>query len=79
MSKLFVTSASGHVGTPLNPAWVEENFKKYGIDTVFLCLTGVDELFTACKFCSSIIRSGCVKHLIYLSACGNLMPEVCFP
>ena len=119
MSNIFVTSASGNIGTPLiplllkstgikhvflpttnvsrletqipksdritildgsvqNPAWVEENFKKNQIDTVFLCLTGADELFTTCNFFSSMIRSGCVKHLIYLSACGNLMPEAVF-
>lgn len=119
MANIFVTAASGHIGTPLiplllkstsikhvflpttdvprlrskipksdritildgtiqNPAWVEENFIKHEIDTVFLCLTGVDELFTSCNFFSSIVRSGCVKHLIYLSACGNLMPEAVF-
>lgn len=65
-------------GSIQNPAWVEDNFKKYEIDTVFLCLTGLDELFTTCNFFSSMIRSGCVKHLIYLSACGDLMPESIF-
>ncbi|KAL8941479.1 MAG: hypothetical protein Q9216_002207 [Gyalolechia sp. 2 TL-2023] len=119
MSHIFVTSASGHIGTflvPLllrspaikhlflpttnaprleaqvpksdritildgsiqYPAWVEENFKKYQIDTVFLCLTGLDELFTTCNFLSSVTRSGCVKHLIYVSACGDLMPKSVF-
>ncbi|KAL8843149.1 MAG: hypothetical protein Q9170_000279 [Blastenia crenularia] len=65
-------------GSVQNPTWVEESFKNHQIDTVFLCLTGVDELFTTCNFFSSIIRSGCVKHLIYLSACGDLMPESVF-
>lgn len=65
-------------GSIQHPAWVEEIFQKYHIDTVFLCLTGQDELFTTCNFFSSMIRSGCVKHLIYLSACGDLMPESIF-
>ncbi|KAL8694101.1 MAG: hypothetical protein Q9218_001216, partial [Villophora microphyllina] len=65
-------------GSIQDPAWVEEAFIKHRIDTVFLNLTGTDELFTTCNIFSSIIRSKCVKHLIYLSACGDLMPESVF-
>ncbi|KAI4260271.1 MAG: hypothetical protein LQ352_000393 [Teloschistes flavicans] len=65
-------------GSIQDPAWVEEIFVKHAIDTVFLNLTGTDELFTTCNFFSSILRSGCVKHLVYLSACGDLMPESVF-
>ncbi|KAI4151478.1 MAG: hypothetical protein L6R39_002020 [Caloplaca ligustica] len=101
MSNIFITSASGHIGTPLvplllksaltnnivlpttnlprrearvpksdritildgsiqNPAWVEEKFQKYNISTIFLCLTGVDELFTTCNFLSALVRSVCM-------------------
>ncbi|KAL9000048.1 MAG: hypothetical protein Q9169_001293 [Polycauliona sp. 2 TL-2023] len=55
-------------------AKVEQNLIHHNIDTVFLKLTGVDELFTICNFLSTLIRSQCVKHLIYLSACGDWMP-----
>ncbi|KAL9602569.1 MAG: hypothetical protein Q9219_001713 [cf. Caloplaca sp. 3 TL-2023] len=119
MSNIFVTAASGHIGTPLiplllkspaikqivlpttnvsrleaqvpksdrvvildgsiqDPGWVEENFIKYQIDIVFVCLTGVDELMTTCNVFSSIIRSGYAKHLVYLSASGDLMPDSVF-
>ncbi|KAL8710932.1 MAG: hypothetical protein Q9220_004531 [cf. Caloplaca sp. 1 TL-2023] len=65
-------------GSIQNPQWVESAFLTHNISTVFLCLTGEDELFTTCNFFSCIIRSQSVKHLIYLSACGNLMPEAVF-
>ncbi|KAI4204436.1 MAG: hypothetical protein LQ350_001193 [Teloschistes chrysophthalmus] len=65
-------------GSIQDPAWIEEVFVKHGIDTVFLNLTGTDELFTTCNLFSSILRSQCVKHLIYLSACGDMMPESVF-
>ncbi|KAL8764250.1 MAG: hypothetical protein Q9184_000219 [Pyrenodesmia sp. 2 TL-2023] len=65
-------------GTIQNPAWVEGNFIKHEIDTVFLGLTGFDELLTSCNFFPSVVHSGCVKHVIYLSACGDVMPEAVF-
>ncbi|KAI4107563.1 MAG: hypothetical protein L6R37_001523 [Teloschistes peruensis] len=65
-------------GSIQDPGWVEEIFIEHTIDTVFLNLTGTDELFTTCNIFSSILRSRCVKHLVYLSACGDLMPESVF-
>lgn len=38
---------------------------------VFLCLTGDNELFTTFNFLDAIKQAGCVKHLVYLSACGD--------
>ena len=114
MSNVFVTSASGHIGTDLvplliqsnsiktlvlptsnatrlqssipssdkiivlegsiqDPQWLEVQFGLHSIDTVFLNLTGTDELFTTMNFLSSIQRSGTVKHLVYLSACGDFL------
>ncbi|KAL8673851.1 MAG: hypothetical protein Q9168_001763 [Polycauliona sp. 1 TL-2023] len=65
-------------GSIQNPAWVEQTLTKHAIDTVFLNLTGVDELFTTCNFLSALLRSPCVRHLIYLSACGDLSPATVF-
>ena len=114
MSNVFITSASGNIGTELvplliqsdaiktlllptsngarlkasipssnkttvvegsiqDPQWLETQFASHKIDTVFLNLTGTDELFTTMNFLSSIQRSGTVKHLVYLSACGNFL------
>ena len=114
MSNVFITSASGNIGTELvplliksdaiktlllptsnaarlkdsipssnkttvvegsiqDPQWLETQFANNKIDTVFLNLTGTDELFTTMNFLSSIQRSGTVKHLVYLSACGNFL------
>ena len=114
MSNVFITSASGHIGTELvpllthsdavktlilptnnaarlessvpksgkitvvqgsvqDPQWLESQFSTHKIDTVFLNLTGTDELFTTMNFLSSIQRSGTVKHLVYLSACGHFL------
>lgn len=45
----------------------------HGVDTVFLCLTGVDELLVAVKFLDAMQRTGCVEHIVYLSACGDFL------
>lgn len=114
MSNVFITSASGNIGTELvplltessavntlilptsnaarlessvpksnkitvvqgsiqDPQWLETQFSTHKIDTVFLNLTGTDELFTTMNFLSSIQRSPTVKHLVYLSANGNFL------
>ncbi|KAL8739337.1 MAG: hypothetical protein Q9181_000068 [Wetmoreana brouardii] len=65
-------------GSIQNPAWVEEKLLEHHVDTVFLNLNGIDELFTTSNLLSSVLRAGCVKHLIYLSACGDVMPESVF-
>lgn len=121
MSNVFVTSASGNIGSELvpllaqsnaiktlvlptsnaarlqasipssdkivvlegsiqDPQWLEAQFASHDIDTVFLNLTGTDELFTTMNFLSSMQRSGTVKHLVYLSACGTfLSPDFAKP
>lgn len=60
-------------GSIQDPQWLETQFAKHGIDTVFLNLTGTDELFTTMNFLSGIKRSPTVKHLVYLSACGDFL------
>lgn len=117
MSNVFITSASGNIGTELvplliqsdavktlilptsnaarleasvppsdkiaiiqgsiqDPSWLEPQLSRRAIDTVFLNLTGTDELFTTMNFLSCVQRCAAVKHLVYLSACGDfLTPE----
>ncbi|KAL8734893.1 MAG: hypothetical protein Q9166_001245 [cf. Caloplaca sp. 2 TL-2023] len=52
-------------GSIQNPAWVEENFTKHQIDTVFLNLTGVDEVFTT-------LQLPLLHHPLWLSEAFNL-------
>jgi uncharacterized protein YbjT (DUF2867 family) len=58
-------------GSIQNPAWVQSILAEYQVTGVFLCLTGDNELFTTFNFLDAIKEAGCVKHLVYLSACGD--------
>jgi uncharacterized protein YbjT (DUF2867 family) len=58
-------------GSIKDPQWVETILKKHRIDTVFLCLTSHDELIVALNFLDAVKRAGSVKHLVYVSACGD--------
>jgi uncharacterized protein YbjT (DUF2867 family) len=58
-------------GSVKDPQWVEAILKKHQIDTVFLCLTSHDELIVALNFVDAMKRAGSVKHLVYVSACGD--------
>lgn len=58
-------------GSIQNPLWFQDLLAKYEVDTVFLCLTGEDELFTTMNLLDCLARSKTVKHLVYLSACFN--------
>ncbi|KAK4548596.1 hypothetical protein LTR36_009506 [Oleoguttula mirabilis] len=60
-------------GSIRDPQWVEAILLKHSVDTVFLCLTGVDELLVAFNFLDAMQRASCVKHLVYLSACGDFL------
>jgi uncharacterized protein YbjT (DUF2867 family) len=57
-------------GSIKDPQWVETILEKQ-IDTVFLCLTSHDELIVALNFLDAVKRAGTVKHLVYVSACGD--------
>ncbi len=59
-------------GSIQDPQWVEAQLRAYSCTTVFLCLTGADELMTTLNFFSAIKRSPCVKHIVYLSAGADL-------
>lgn len=58
-------------GSIKDPRWVEKILKKHQVDTVFLCLTSHDELIVALNFLDAMKRAGNVKHLVYVSACGD--------
>ncbi|KAK8015047.1 hypothetical protein PG990_008343 [Apiospora arundinis] len=49
--------------------WFQGLLASHNVDTVFLNLTGDDELFTSLNCIDSLSRSSTVKQVIYLSAC----------
>lgn len=55
-------------GSIKNPAWFQDLLKTHNVDTVFLCLTGEDELWTTFNCYDAMSRVPSVKKLIYLSA-----------
>ncbi len=58
-----------------DPQWVEEQLLKHAVDTVFLNLWGLDELFTAFNTLDAIQRTPSIKHVVYLSACGDFLGD----
>lgn len=62
-------------GSIKDPRWTEDIIKKHKIDTVFLCLTSPDELIVTLNFFDAAKRAGTVKHLVYVSACGDFVSE----
>lgn len=58
-------------GSIQDPHWIETLLTTHKIDTVFLCLTGTDELLTTLNILDAMRRAGTVKYLLYLSACGD--------
>lgn len=62
-------------GSIKDPQWIKTILKQYRVDTVFLCLTSHDELIVALNFFDAMKRAGSVKHLVYVSACGDFVTE----
>ena len=62
-------------GSVVDPVWFQSLISDHHVDTVFLCLTGTDELFTAINCLDAISRAGTVKRLVYLSITGNFTSE----
>jgi uncharacterized protein YbjT (DUF2867 family) len=62
-------------GSIKDPQWVEAIIRKHRVDTVFLCLTSHDELIIALNFFDAMKRAGTVKHLVYVSACGDFVSD----
>jgi uncharacterized protein YbjT (DUF2867 family) len=65
-------------GSVKDPLWVESLLKHNQVDTVFLCLTGTDEMPTALLFVDAIRRVPAVKKLVYLSSIGDFTSETGF-
>ena len=68
--KLSSFNNSEHVsiieGSISDPQWVEKQLQSHEIDTIFLCLFGIDEIFTVFNFLDAMQRSPCVKHVVYM-------------
>lgn len=60
-------------GSIKDAQWVEGIITKHRVDTVFLCLTSLDELIVALNFFDLMKRAATVKHVVYLSACGDFV------
>ncbi|KIY46392.1 NAD(P)-binding protein [Fistulina hepatica ATCC 64428] len=61
-----------------DPVWLEELCTSHGVNGVFLCLTGEDELVVAGNTLLMLKRCK-IKHLVYVSACftpGGPLTEV---
>jgi uncharacterized protein YbjT (DUF2867 family) len=58
-------------GNIKDPGFVEATLKNHKVTGVSLALTGDDELFTTMNVLDAIQRSGSVKHIVYISACGD--------
>jgi len=58
-------------GSLQDPQWVQGVIREHHVQSVFLCLTGENELLITLNFFDAMQRSGCVRHLVYLSACGS--------
>lgn len=62
-------------GSIQDPVFIDAALKNHNVTSVFLCVTGSDELFTTFNLLDSLRRSGTVKHLVYLSALSDFSLE----
>ncbi|KAJ9614617.1 hypothetical protein H2200_002754 [Cladophialophora chaetospira] len=58
-------------GSLNDPNFVERICVEHSVTAVFLCLTTESELVVTLNFLDALKRAKCVKHLVYLSACGD--------
>ena len=58
-------------GSIRDPNWISSVLRTYRAEIVFLCVNGSDELITTLNFLDAMQRAGCVKHVVYISACGD--------
>ncbi|KAK7433030.1 hypothetical protein QQZ08_000503 [Neonectria magnoliae] len=54
-----------------DPIFLETTFKAHHATAVFLCLTGENELMVTLNFFDAMKRAGTIKHLVYVSICGD--------
>ncbi|KAM0802948.1 hypothetical protein BDR22DRAFT_819596 [Usnea florida] len=62
-------------GSIKDPVWVQSLLTDHTVDIVFLCLAGTDEILTTLNFLDAMQRARCIKHLIYLSGCGDFLSD----
>lgn len=65
-------------GSIKDPVWLETLLRENTVDTIFLCLTGTDEMFTALTSLDAISRVPTVKRLVYISIIGDFTSETGF-
>ncbi|KAH7011024.1 hypothetical protein EDB80DRAFT_890945 [Ilyonectria destructans] len=63
-------------GDVQDPVFMETLLKSHQVTAAFICLTGENELMVTLNLFDAIKRSGTVKHLVYLSACGDFDLDV---
>ncbi|WYZ43601.1 hypothetical protein EsH8_VII_000037 [Colletotrichum jinshuiense] len=51
--------------------WFESLLSTHSVNTVFVCLTGVDELITTFNIFDAMFKVPSIRHLVYVSACGD--------
>ncbi|KAL6411074.1 hypothetical protein AUP68_07513 [Ilyonectria robusta] len=54
-----------------DPVFLETTLKAHAVTATFVCLTGENELMATLNFFDAVRRVETVKHLVYLSACGD--------
>lgn len=58
-------------GKITDPKWIQTLLTTHKVDSVFLCLTGTDELVTTLNFLDAMQHADTVKHLLYISGGGD--------
>ncbi|KAL5603546.1 hypothetical protein FOVSG1_006296 [Fusarium oxysporum f. sp. vasinfectum] len=54
-----------------DPIYVEAVAKSHNVTAAFICITGEDELLVTLNVLDALTRAHAVKHLVYLSGCGD--------
>lgn len=62
-------------GSIRDPIWFESLLKDHNVEAVFLCVTGVDEMFTNMNCLDAIAKAGTVKRVVYLSILADFVSE----
>ncbi|PVH97028.1 NAD(P)-binding protein [Periconia macrospinosa] len=58
-------------GSIQDPNFIDGLLQTHGVTGVFMAMTGDNELFTTVNIISSLERSKTVRHVVYVSSCGN--------
>lgn len=54
-----------------DPMYVEAVAKSHDVTAAFICITGEDELLVTLNVLDALTRAQAVKHIVYLSGCGD--------